>query len=155
MATTQNLEERLRRSIKIDPNNCWIWQLHKNASGYGQIGVGSHTDGSRRTALAHRISYEYFKGIIPEGLTIDHLCNTESCINPDHLEAVTVKENVHRGNPLWKQEAARTHCLNGHEFTRENIYKSSRGNGRNCRTCMIERSRERYQMKSLDRMVRI
>jgi hypothetical protein len=48
---------------------------------------------------AHRYAYEQAKGPIPEGLVIDHLCCVPSCVNPDHLEAVTIGENVRR-SPL-------------------------------------------------------
>lgn len=42
--------------------------------------------------------YEQEVGPIPEGLAIDHLCRQTSCVRPDHLEAVTYAENLHRSN---------------------------------------------------------
>lgn len=70
---------------------CRIWQLAKDDDGYGKV-----TSQGRRT-LAHRVAYEHGRGPIPEGLQIDHLCRQPSCVNPDHLEAVTSAENVRRG----------------------------------------------------------
>ena len=65
---------------------CWLWLASKNAKGYGWFnGTG-----------AHRWSYEYYKQPIPAGWQIDHLCKITSCVNPDHLEAVTLEENLRR-----------------------------------------------------------
>jgi hypothetical protein len=69
---------------------CWLWKRHINGTGYGMV-----RDGKLR--LAHRVYYERAKGPIPEGLTLDHLCRQRHCVNPDHLEAVTLKENIRRG----------------------------------------------------------
>jgi hypothetical protein len=59
-------------------------------------------------AYAHRVSYALFKGPIPEGLTIDHLCRTPACVNPDHLEAVTLSENSRRA------AVRKPYCPRGH-----------------------------------------
>lgn len=71
---------------------CWIWIGGKlNIKGYGQTAFEG------RGYNAHRLSYLIFKGDIPAGLVIDHLCENKACANPDHLEAVTTRENVRRG----------------------------------------------------------
>jgi hypothetical protein len=49
-----------------------------------------------KPVLAHRVSYEEFVGPIPDGHQVDHLCRVLACIRPDHLEAVTPAENIHR-----------------------------------------------------------
>lgn len=71
---------------------CWWWQGCKVPSGYGTF----YYNGARH--YAHRIAYELTKGFIPEGLVIDHLCREPSCVNPSHLEVVTHRENVLRGD---------------------------------------------------------
>lgn len=138
------IKERIESLVKR-VNGCWEWQGRLTKQGYGQTSTGSRTDNTRATRIAHRVSYETFVGEIPEGLTIDHLCRNRACVNPDHLEAVTIKENVRRGNPLWKQEMARTHCPQGHEYTTSNVYLSGRNKtSRSCKTCMKSRSKARY-----------
>ncbi len=144
------IKERLLDLIDKD-RDCWVWTGSTNHAGYGRLTTGSRTDNTRRTRSAHRVSYEVFKGEIPDGLTIDHLCRNRKCINPEHLEAVTIKENIHRGNPLWKQESARTHCPKGHEYTEDNIYRYATKHGgfcRNCKTCMKARTKRRYAERS-------
>jgi hypothetical protein len=80
-------------------------------------------------------------GPIPEGLTIDHLCKNPGCVRPDHLEAVTMRENIRRGS--W---ASRTHCINGHEYTEENTYRMPSGY-RDCRRCIYLRGRKRDERR--------
>lgn len=72
---------------------CWVWQLCKNPEGYGRI--NRREWGAPRPA--HRVYYERFKGPIPTGLELDHLCRNPACVNPDHLEPVTAAQNVQRG----------------------------------------------------------
>lgn len=81
----------IRPEFEIDKNGCWIWKRSKGKNGYGRL---NRKDGSRE---AHRYFYEKYKGAIPDGLQIDHLCRTPLCVNPDHLEIVTQTENVRRG----------------------------------------------------------
>lgn len=66
---------------------CWIWQLAVAPNGYGHI----H---GKNAKLAHRAYYEMHKGPIPSGLVVHHKCGVKSCVNPDHLEAVTQSENI-------------------------------------------------------------
>ena len=74
---------------------CWHWRGGNQNGGYGRFFVSG--EGGRKThALAHRWLFEVMRGPIPQGLDLDHLCFTPSCVNPDHLEPVTHSENLRR-----------------------------------------------------------
>ena len=94
----------------IDENGCWVWQRHINA-GY----AFSHFRGFT-TRLAHRVSYEVFVGPIPDGLQLDHLCRNPRCVNPQHLEPVTPRENTLRSSGFPAINAQKTRCPRGHEY---------------------------------------
>lgn len=102
---------------------------------YGEIYASRFLGpGSKR---AHRVSYETFVGPIPAGLTLDHLCRNTLCINPAHLEPVTIKENVLRGDGPTARNARKTHCDRGHAFDETNTGPNANG-GRSCRACKRE-----------------
>ena len=132
---------------KVDvghPLGCWEWAGALRRDGYGAFSVGSRTDGTSRQVLAHRVAYELLIGLIPDGLVIDHLCRNRGCVNPDHLEPVTNRENVRRGYVgamAGARQAAKSHCPQGHEYDEANTYVDRSG-GRYCRACRNERSRE-------------
>ncbi len=114
---------------------CWVWIGSLNRGGYGcGFAVGSMTDGTRKTMLAHRWIYEHEVGLIPTGLVIDHLCRTRACVRTKHMEAVTLRENILRGFGRDAAEARQTECLRGHPFSEENTYRHPAGR-RVCRIC--------------------
>lgn len=98
--------------------------------------------GARRVG-AHVFVWEYVNGPVPAGLHIDHLCRAPRCVNPDHLEAVTPKENTLRGVGPTAINAKKTHCVHGHEYTAKNTYRTKTG-GRSCRACRATQLK-RYQ----------
>jgi hypothetical protein len=126
------IEERLKDGYVIH-KWCWFW-LGATNRGYGKIRV------DRKQREAHRVSYELAKGPIPDGMVLDHLCRVSNCINPDHLEPVTIAENIRRGRHAHREQ---THCKRGHEFTADNplVLISKRGKGRACRECARVRIR--------------
>lgn len=113
----------------IDAGDCWLWTGAIQTRGYGSV-----TDGKGGNMLAHRRAYIEAGGFIPAGMTIDHLCLTKNCVNPDHMEVVTRGENSRR--KLRRQ----TRCKRGHELAGDNLRLTSRANGythRVCRECAV------------------
>lgn len=127
--------ERVLGRVWIAESGCWLWQGRIDRAGYGRLGGSDHYGGP----LAHRVSYTLLVGPIPEGLTIDHLCRVTSCVNPSHLEPVSMRENLLRSPLTWGgRNVRKTHCKHGHPFDEENTYWRRSG-GRHCKTCTKER----------------
>ena len=116
--------ERFQQQYAITPEGCWQW-----TGGYLPTGYGRFFPHHQEEVKAHRFAYVLFKGTIPSGLVIDHLCRNRGCVNPFHLEAVTQYVNIHRG----EGNVAKTHCPQGHPYNRFNTYLWQRQ--RLCRTC--------------------
>jgi len=130
--------EHFLSHINILDNGCWEWTASKDSNGYGWF----YANG--KTGRAHRFSYEVLVGTIPIGLEIDHLCRNTSCVNPDHLEAVTRQENTKRGlagKVNGDIQRAKTHCPKGHPYDELNTYHRPDG-GRDCKMCLRTRSIE-------------
>jgi hypothetical protein len=127
-----------KRTVK-SASNCWDWIGTKNETGYGKIVVGWKENNQPVHRFAHRVSYELFVGLIPTGLEIDHLCRNHGCVNPNHLEAVTHKENVRRGilpEMMRKKMNEMTHCKRGHSFSGDNLlHQGENRKLRLCKTC--------------------
>jgi hypothetical protein len=100
--------------IRRDEDGCWVWIGARDAHGYGAIG----RDG--KTAKAHRFMYELFVGPLRHDQTIDHLCRNRACVNPDHLEQVSLAKNKARGDGPCARNARKACCKRGHAFTEEN-----------------------------------
>lgn len=134
-----SLRDRLLSKAVINwETGCWEWTASCDHRGYGRIRVGGRAG---RKVRVHRLSYEMTYGPIPEGMVIDHLCRVRRCLNPDHLEVVSGAVNILRGISVPAVNAAKTHCIRGHEFTPENTYRASNGrggHGRGCRACLRE-----------------
>lgn len=109
--------------------SCWNWTAAHTIAGYGQFGF------NKKMFLAHRFSYEIIKGEIPNGLTIDHLCNNVKCVNPEHLEAVDINTNLKRSkNQITTKNSNKEHCIHGHSLI-NNFYRTT-NDGRRCKTCV-------------------
>jgi hypothetical protein len=94
--------------------------------------------------VAHRYGYELQVGSVPDGLTLDHLCRNRACVRASHLEPVTSKVNILRGEGLAAKNAAKTHCDNGHLFSEANTLRTSIQ--RVCRICGAEKQ-ARYRLR--------
>lgn len=129
MARTTLLDRFEEKYIPEPNSGCWLWTASQ-LNGYGAIKVGGRFRG------AHRVGYELYKGPIPNGLVLDHLCRVPFCVNPDHLEPVTIGENISRGD---NHHRSKTHCKRGHPFTDENTLILSTGS-RACRICAKTRA---------------
>ena len=114
---------------------CWIWKGCIGTTGYGCC------DKKYGDYYAHRASYKIAKGNIPYKLQIDHLCKNKKCVNPEHLEAVTQRENIRRGESISTINARRTSCDYGHQFTEQNTFFRPSWNGvwyRSCKKCKAD-----------------
>ena|SRR5882757_926961 len=134
------LAERFWKKVQKS-EGCWIWTGAIQKGGYGSINLVRPP----RRQVAHRIAYEFCKGPIPVGLTIDHLCRNRKCVNPEHLEAVTMGENTLRGFGMTAINARKTNCPKGHPYDENNTYTykcAAQKTLRLCRICKKQKDKE-------------
>lgn len=113
--------------VDLRPGECWPWTGPVSTNGYGRY----------RRQQAHRLTYEFFIGPIPDGLELDHLCRVRNCVSPLHLEPVTHRENTLRGETLPAAQLARGTCPYGHAYD-----PRGKDGHRWCRTCHNDRRRK-------------
>ena len=121
---------------------CWIWQGQKR-QGYAYRRKGSAAEG------VHRAMFEERYGPVPSGMVVDHLCRQRECINVDHMEAVSIGENVLRGMHPKMVAYREGTCTKGHPRTPENSYVSAAGR-QICRICRNEYKRRHQATHSSD-----
>lgn len=129
MPTHSALPEHIAAKFGAAENGCWEWHGARDKYGYGQ----AWWNGGR--VKAHRLVYELLVADIADGLQIDHLCRNRCCVNPQHLEPVTRRVNIQRGESPAGQHSRATHCPQGHPYHGDNLYVRPSNNGRECRTC--------------------
>lgn len=136
MSEAQKLLERY--STPVTESGCWLWEGACNPYGYGVVSVKG------RRLMAHRVIYELMRGPIPEGLQTDHLCRVRCCVNPDHLEAVTSRENTLRGMSPPAILAKKMYCKRGHPLFGDNCKRIGARQERYCKACNRARMKARY-----------
>lgn len=131
-APQPSTEERFWSCVRKTPT-CWIWEGPINSDGYGRFSLPG--DGK---IGAHCFAYQLLVGPVPEGLVLDHVrdrgCLSRACVNPAHMEPVTTRENLLRGDTHARRNAEKTHCIHGHPFDAENTRVC--GGRRHCRICL-------------------
>ncbi len=131
-------EERFEAKIAYEAlTGCWLWVGARLRAGYGKFGE----------ELAHRYSYRSNVGALVPGMVIDHLCRNTCCVNPGHLQQVTQRENLMRGQTLTFRYATATHCTHGHELTPDNLYLQK--GRRRCKTCQKASSSAGYYARKV------
>ncbi len=124
--------ERAMEHVILDARGCWLWSGATTTAGYANLNLGGGKYGP-----AHRVTFEHFRAEVKSGLELDHLCRVRSCVNPWHLEAVTHRENLFRGEGTTMTAHKLQICKRGHSLA--DAHRDSRGRVRNCRTCRREK----------------
>jgi len=133
------LPERFWAKTRIEDRGyktpCLTWTAYVQPNGYGKFGWRGKSVG------AHCVAYEARHGELPKRIdgdraVLDHLCRNRDCVNVDHMELVTNRINILRGQTIMAANAAKTHCSRGHEFTADNTYINPTSGSRHCRICI-------------------
>jgi len=121
---------------------CWEIAAARDARGY--VRICFKRGRTQRQVLAHRLFYWKLVGPIADGLQIDHLCRNPSCMNPEHMEAVTQAENVSRGIGVSVTNAKKVVCVRGHPLAP----RTGQGRRKLCAECTRIRQRGYYHARA-------
>lgn len=135
---TYDAQKVLTKVDFSDDDTCWEWQGNIDKNGYGTYGKRNH--------MVHRVVYELLVDKLGAEDSIDHLCLNRCCVNPNHLEVVSLSENILRGGNPYAVNARKTVCGKGHEFNDNNTYIHPKRGHRQCKICRNEATR-RYQLR--------
>ena len=139
---------RFDARVEVGPE-CWEWRGVVAKSGYGVMSV-KLDDGSWAQRYAHRLSYEFHVGPIPEGATLDHLCMNTLCVRPEHLDPCSTQVNTRRSpRTLTGANIRKTHCPKGHPYSGANLYYDQ--GKRKCRECVRARNRAASRRRTQSR----
>lgn len=139
----QLLPERFWKKVR-KTRSCWLW-LGGISDGYGLFWWGG------RTVAAHRLLWEKTVGPVPPGYELDHRCRRRACVNPEHLRAVTHRENLLAGAGFVARNAAKQTCPNGHPY--DITFSRKNGVNRRCRRCTNAWATRRYYKKKSARLL--
>lgn len=136
-----DLKTRFEERYIPEPNSgCWLWMGHVIGKTGNEYPILSFND---KHIKAHRFSYQQYKGELIKGLVIHHKCNNPLCVNPQHLEQITQKENLLLGNGKMAKQKRQTHCIHGHLLEENNLYIKPNG-ARQCKVCRRQKAKEKY-----------
>lgn len=135
------LVQKFNAKIIKTESGCWILAGNDKSSKYSAFPIGKGVFGIKGSFYGHRISFLLSGRELIEGLTIDHLCRNPRCVNPQHLEQVTYRENNIRSNNQCAINFRKNFCPKGHEYDEKN---TKRRNGwRYCKPCDALRQKEK------------
>ncbi len=142
-----NAKQMARFERKMCPEaitGCWLWIGLKTVDNYPIFSWRFTGHTKNASVPTHRVSYMHWNGDVPEGMTVHHKCENTLCVNPEHLEVLSVRDNILRSpTHLASREAAQTVCKYGHKFDRV----TSAGK-RYCKTCEKIRTARRWRKEA-------
>jgi hypothetical protein len=138
---TFNAQDVLSQVSFDSDDKCWEWNGYITKYGYGVYGHMGY--------MVHRIIYELLVDKLGTEESIDHLCKNKKCVNPNHLEVVSLRENVLRSNNFYAINARKSYCKHGHIFDDDNTYIHPKRGTRHCKKCN-KLAQQRFNIKKED-----